>query len=87
MPVAYATDSSKAVVPVWFLVHVALCFLLRGAFHVDSCLNLCPRVFLFVCFFSVFVVVVVVVVFVLFCFFVFLFFVCLFVFFVVVFQV
>ena len=40
-PVIYATDRSKAVVPVLFLSCVALWFMLRGA---SCCLTLCSRV-------------------------------------------
>ena len=47
-PVVYATDRSKAVVPIWFLFCVALWFILWGA----SCLVLpCS---LSSCFFSLF---------------------------------
>ena len=44
-PVVYNTDRSKAVVLVLFLFCVALRFVLRGAFHVETCPALCSRVF------------------------------------------
>ena len=43
-PVVYATDSSKAVVPMLFLFFMAL-WLYYGAIHVKSCLALCSRDF------------------------------------------
>ena len=44
-PVVYNIDRSKAVVLVLFLFCVALRFLLRRAFRVETCLALCSRVF------------------------------------------
>ena len=43
-PVVYATDRSKAVVPVLFLFCVALWFILRALNDLKSSRALCPRV-------------------------------------------
>ena len=54
LPVVYATDHSKAVVPVLVLLFVALWFILRGDLFFDLlCLTLCHFVFVFFSPFSI----------------------------------
>ena len=43
-PIVYATDRSKAVVPVFFVLYVAFWFILRGA----PCFLSCPVLFVLV---------------------------------------